>query len=149
MTANCCDPVTDAKLFAPATIKLAASAVLVDADGKVLIAERPAGKLLAGKWEFPGGKLEAEETPEAAVVRELREEIGIKTCAGCLSPLTFISHSFDIFHLLMPVFICRQWEGIPQPCEGQALKWVKPSQLPKVDMLESNALVVRVIMDQI
>nr|WP_206456056.1 (deoxy)nucleoside triphosphate pyrophosphohydrolase [Aurantimonas marina] len=108
---------------------LVVACALIDADGRLLIAERPAGKPLAGLWEFPGGKVEPGETPEATLIRELREELGIVTKAACLAPLTFASHSYDDFHLLMPLYICRRYEGIPAPREGQRLKWVRATQL--------------------
>ncbi len=105
------------------------AAALVDADGRVLIARRPEGKALAGLWEFPGGKLGANETPEEALIRELREELGIEVKAPCLAPLTFASHAYEDFHLLMPLYVCRRWEGFVQPLEGQALKWAPPKEL--------------------
>ncbi len=108
---------------------LVSAVALVDADGRVLLAQRPEGKSMAGLWEFPGGKVEAGETPEAALVRELQEELGIDTWQSCLAPLSFASHTYDNFHLLMPLFICRKWQGIPQPREGQLLKWVRPMVL--------------------
>ncbi len=108
---------------------LVVACALIDADGRVLIAERPAGKSLAGLWEFPGGKLEPGETPEASLIRELREELGIETQAACLAPLTFASHSYDDFHLLMPLYVCRRFQGIPSPQEGQRIKWVRPNAL--------------------
>ncbi len=108
---------------------LVVACALIDADGRLLIAERPAGKPLAGLWEFPGGKVESGETPEATLIRELREELGIVTKAACLAPLTFASHSYEDFHLLMPLYICRRYEGIPAPREGQRLKWVRATQL--------------------
>lgn len=108
---------------------LVAACALVDADGRVLIARRPEGKPMAGLWEFPGGKVEAGETPEASLIRELREELGIDTQASCLAPLTFASHSYENFHLLMPVFVCRRWSGRPEPREGQELAWVRPVRL--------------------
>jgi len=114
---------------APRKLLLVVACALVDADGRVLIAQRPEGKQLAGLWEFPGGKLEPGETPEEAVVRELREELGIETKVACLAPLTFASHSYESFHLLMPLFVCRRFWGIPAPQEGQALKWVRPAKL--------------------
>jgi 8-oxo-dGTP diphosphatase len=105
------------------------AAALVDADGRVLIAQRPEGKAMAGLWEFPGGKLGANEAPEAALIRELREELGISVKAARLAPLTFASHAYADFHLLMPLYVCRRWEGFVQPLEGQALKWVRPKDL--------------------
>ena len=110
-------------------IVLVTAVALVDADGRVLLAQRPEGKSLAGLWEFPGGKVEPGETPEAALIRELHEELGIDTHASCLAPLTFASHSYDDFHLLMPLFICRRWKGIAQPREGQRLAWVRSQDL--------------------
>lgn len=108
---------------------LVVAVALVDADGRVLIAQRPKGKALAGLWEFPGGKLAPGERPEAALIRELREELGIAVKAACLAPLTFASHAYDDFHLLMPLYVCRRWEGFVQPLEGQALKWVRPQEM--------------------
>ncbi|HDZ72905.1 MAG TPA: (deoxy)nucleoside triphosphate pyrophosphohydrolase [Aurantimonas coralicida] len=108
---------------------LVVACALIDADGRLLIAERPVGKPLAGLWEFPGGKVEPGETPEATLIRELHEELGIVTKAACLAPLTFASHSYEDFHLLMPLYICRRYEGIPVPREGQRLKWVRATQL--------------------
>lgn len=102
---------------------------LVDADGRVLISKRPEGKALAGLWEFPGGKLEAGETPEECLVRELKEELGIVTKVACLAPLTFASHAYDTFHLFMPLYVCRRFEGIPTGIEGQEIKWVYPRKL--------------------
>ena len=108
---------------------LVSAVALVDVEGRVLLAQRPEGKSMAGLWEFPGGKVEPGETPEAALIRELQEELGIGTWQSCLAPLTFASHSYEDFHLLMPLFICRKWEGIPQAREGQVLKWVKGQDL--------------------
>ena len=108
---------------------LVAACALVDADGRVLLAQRPSDKSMAGLWEFPGGKVEAGERPEEALIRELREELGISVQEACLAPLSFASHSYPTFHLLMPLFICRRWQGIAQPCEGQLLKWVRPAKL--------------------
>ncbi|MFD0982172.1 8-oxo-dGTP diphosphatase MutT [Tropicimonas aquimaris] len=108
---------------------LVSAVALVDRDGRVLLAQRPEGKSMAGLWEFPGGKVEPGETPEAALIRELQEELGIDTWASCLAPLTFASHSYDSFHLLMPLFICRKWNGNPVSRENQALKWVRAAQL--------------------
>lgn len=116
-----------------------AACALIDADGRVLIARRPEGKSMAGLWELPGGKIEAGETPEQAVIRELDEELGVSIRPECLSPLTFASHAYDSFHLLMPVFVCRRWHGIPRPSEHAAIKWVRPQRMrdypmPPADM---------------
>jgi 8-oxo-dGTP diphosphatase len=110
-------------------IMLVVACALVDPDRRVLIAQRPAGKPFAGLWEFPGGKLENGETPEAALIRELDEELGISTEAACLAPLTFVSHPYENVHLLMPLYICRKWKGTPLPREHTALKWVRPQAL--------------------
>jgi len=111
------------------TTVLVAACALIDADGRVLIAERPAGKAMAGLWEFPGGKVEAGERPEECLIRELAEELGIAVNEACLAPLTFASHNYPDFHLLMPLYVCRRWEGIVTPQEGQRLAWVKPNRL--------------------
>lgn len=110
-------------------LALVVAAALVDVDGKVLIARRPEGKALAGLWEFPGGKVEPEERPEQALIRELAEELGIAVKPACLAPLSFASHAYDDFHLLMPLYVCRRWDGFVRPLEGQALKWVKAGAL--------------------
>ena len=125
---------------------LVAAVALIDADGRVLLAQRPEGKSMAGLWEFPGGKVEPDETPEAALIRELHEELGIDTWTSCLAPLTFASHSYPDFHLLMPVFACRRWQGIARPQEGQQLAWVRakdlrdypmpPADVPLIPMLQ-------------
>ncbi|WP_336055479.1 (deoxy)nucleoside triphosphate pyrophosphohydrolase [Nitratireductor sp. CH_MIT9313-5] len=108
---------------------LVVACALVDADGRVLITQRPEGKSLAGLWEFPGGKVDPGEVPEEALIRELKEELGIETKTSCLAPLTFASFSYDSFHLLMPLYVCRRFWGIPEGREGQALKWVRPNKL--------------------
>ncbi|MBV8440034.1 MAG: (deoxy)nucleoside triphosphate pyrophosphohydrolase [Hyphomicrobiales bacterium] len=108
---------------------LVVAASLVDADGRVLLSQRPKGKALEGLWEFPGGKIDRNERPEDALVRELREELGIVVKVPCLAPLTFASYAYDDFHLLMPLFVCRKWEGMVQPLDGQALKWVRPKDI--------------------
>lgn len=114
---------------------LVSAVALIDPDGRVLLAQRPEGKSMAGLWEFPGGKVEAGETPEAALIRELEEELGINTWQSCLAPLTFASHAYEDFHLLMPLFACRKWQGIPQPQEGQSLKWVRKQDLRSLSLI--------------
>ena len=113
---------------------LVAAGALIDTDGRVLIAQRPAGKLMAGLWEFPGGKVESGERPEQSLIRELTEELGIVVREECLAPLTFASHLYPEFHLLMPLFVCRRWEGIVAAREGQKLKWVRPNDLRNYPM---------------
>lgn len=113
---------------------LVVAAALVDEEGRVLVTQRPPGKSMAGKWEFPGGKVEAQETPEQALIRELKEELDIDVTHNCLAPLSFASHTYDDFHLLMPLFVCRKWQGVVRPTEGQAMQWVKPVQLFKLEM---------------
>lgn len=120
---------------------------LVDSDGRVLLAQRPAGKKLAGLWEFPGGKLHHGETPESALVRELREELGIDVSESCLAPLTFASHAYDSFHLLMPLYVCRRWEGQPKPCEGQQLAWVRPTRLSDYPMPPADRPLIAMLCD--
>ena len=115
-------------------VVLVAAVALVDRDGRVLIARRPPEKSMAGLWEFPGGKIEPGETPEAALVREVQEELGITIKPPCLSPLTFASHDYEDFHLFMPLFVCRVWEGFATPREGQELKWVPPTKLNEYPM---------------
>ena len=121
-------------MIEPSPIVLVAAAALVDGDGRVLLQQRPEGKEMAGLWEFPGGKVEAGETPEACLIRELKEELAIDVTAVCLAPLTFASHSYERFHLLMPLYICRRWDGIARACEGQVLKWAfKDFPMPPAD----------------
>ena len=117
---------------------LVVACALVDVDMRVLLAQRPEGKAMAGLWEFPGGKIDAGETPEAALIRELREELDIETKSACLAPLTFASHAYDDFHLLMPLFICRRWCGTPRAREGQNLKWVRAKDLRDYPMPEAD-----------
>jgi len=126
---------------------LVAACALVDADGRVLLAQRPEGKQLAGLWEFPGGKVEPGETPEECLIRELHEELGIETDIPCLAPLTFASHSYDDFHLLMPLYVCRRFRGIAQPKEGQGLKWVRPKQMRDYPMPPADAPLIQFLID--
>jgi len=126
---------------------LVVAVALVDADDRVLIAKRPEGKQLAGLWEFPGGKLEAGERPEDALIRELREELGITVKPPCLAPLTFASHAYDDFHLLMPLFVCRKWEGFVRPLEGQELKWVRAKALRDHPMPPADAPLIPALVE--
>jgi 8-oxo-dGTP diphosphatase len=126
---------------------LVAAVALIDADGRVLLAQRPEGKTLAGLWEFPGGKVEPNETPELALIRELKEELGIDTWRSCLAPLTFASHSYSDFHLLMPLFACRRWQGIPQPQEGQRLVWAHAGELRNYPMPPADLPLLPILYD--
>lgn len=126
---------------------LVSAVALVDVDGRVLIAQRPEGKSMAGLWEFPGGKVEPGETPEAALIRELQEELGIDTWQSCLAPLTFASHSYDDFHLLMPLFVCRKWKGVPRSRENQAFKWVRAHDLKNYPMPSADIPLIPVLRD--
>ena len=128
-------------------IVLVAAVALIDKDGRVLLAQRPEGKSLAGLWEFPGGKVEPGESPETALIRELHEELGIDTWGSCLAPLTFASHSYETFHLLMPLFACRRWSGTPQPREGQRLAWVAPARLRDYPMPPADEPLIPVLQD--
>ena len=121
--------------------------MLIDRDGRVLLSPRPSGKSMAGLWEFPGGKVENGEVPEEALIRELKEELGIDTWCSCLAPLSFASHSYEDFHLLMPVFVCRKWVGSPTPMEGQALKWVNRDKLKDYPMPPADIPIIAVIRD--
>ena len=126
---------------------LVSAVALIDVDGRVLLAQRPEGKAMAGLWEFPGGKVEPGETPETALIRELHEEIGVDTWTSCLAPLTFASHSYEAFHLLMPLFVCRKWEGMPMGREGQALKWVRPADLRSWPMPPADLPLIAILRD--
>jgi 8-oxo-dGTP diphosphatase len=126
---------------------LVVACALVDEDRRVLIAQRPEGKQLAGLWEFPGGKLDAGERPEAALIRELKEELGIDVKEPCLAPLTFASHAYPDFHLLMPLYICRRWEGVVGSREGQALKWVRPHKLRDFPMPPADEPLIPMLID--
>jgi 8-oxo-dGTP diphosphatase len=126
---------------------LVAAAALVDADGRVLLAQRPPGKSMAGLWEFPGGKVNAGETPEAALIRELTEELGVDVTASCLAPFTFASYSYPDFHLLMPLYVCRKWSGTPVAREGQQLAWVRPARLGDYPMPPADKPLVAMLRD--
>ncbi|MBR9767803.1 MAG: 8-oxo-dGTP diphosphatase MutT [Paracoccaceae bacterium] len=128
-------------------IILVSAVALIDPDGRVLLAQRPEGKSMAGLWEFPGGKVEAGETPEDALVRELHEELGIETWSSCLAPLTFASHTYDDFHLLMPLFACRKWDGIVQGKEGQKLAWVQAKDLKEYPMPPADIPIISILRD--
>ncbi len=126
---------------------LVAAVALIDKEGRVLLAQRPEGKSMAGLWEFPGGKVEPSETPEAALIRELREELGIDTWSSCLAPLTFASHNYNDFHLLMPLYACRKWQGIVTPLEGQKLAWVRPAGLRDYPMPPADLPLIPILRD--
>ncbi len=128
-------------------ILLVAAVALVDVDGRVLLAQRPEGKAMAGLWEFPGGKLGPGETPEACLIRELKEELGIDVTASCLGPFTFASHAYEDFHLLMPLYLCRVWEGLVAPCEGQTLKWLRPGDMGDYPMPAADVPLVAMLRD--
>ncbi|MES5098011.1 8-oxo-dGTP diphosphatase MutT [Agrobacterium sp. BA1120] len=128
-------------------ILLVAACALIDQDGRILLAQRPEGKSLAGLWEFPGGKVESGETPEETLIRELEEELGIKTKVACLAPLTFASHTYETFHLLMPLYVCRRYEGIPRGAEGQPIKWVKPQALRDYPMPPADEPLIPYLQD--
>ena len=128
-------------------IVLVTAVALIDIDGRVLLAERPEGKPMAGLWEFPGGKVNTGETPEAALIRELAEELGVDVTASCLAPLTFASYSYPAFHLLMPLYVCRKWSGIPGAREGQQLAWVRPVRLGDYPMPPADKPLVAMLRD--
>ncbi len=130
-------------------IVLVSAVALVDRDGRVLIARLPEGKPMAGLWEFPGGKVDANETPEAALIRELHEELGIQVPERCLAPLTFASHAYEDFHLLMPLYVCRNWDGAVTAREGQELKWVRPMRLADYDMPPADKPLVAMVRDML
>ena len=132
-----------------ANMILVVACALVDGDGRVLVAERPAGKNMAGLWEFPGGKVEADETPEAALIRELKEELSIDVTAACLAPLSFASHAYDDFHLLMPLYVCRKWDGQIVPREGQNTKWLRPRDLFDLPMPPADEPLIAALRDAV
>lgn len=129
------------------TLLLVVAAALIDADDRILIAQRPLGKTLAGLWEFPGGKLEPGERPEQALIRELREELGLTVDPACLAPLTFASHAYPDFHLLMPLYVCRKWQGLATAREGQALKWVRAGHLRRHPMPPADEPLIPPLID--
>lgn len=128
-------------------VLLVSAVALIDPDGRILLAQRPEGKSLAGLWEFPGGKVEPGESPETALIRELHEELGIDTFASCLAPLTFASHSYPDFHLLMPLFACRKWQGMVRPREGQNLAWVRAADLRRYPMPPADEPLIPILRD--
>ena len=130
-----------------AKLLLVVAAALVDDDGRVLVSQRPEGRSLAGLWEFPGGKVEAGERPEQALIRELAEELGIEVTEACLAPLTFASHAYPDMHLLMPLYICRRWEKLAQPLEGQTLRWIRPAALRDLPMPPADAPLIPALVD--
>jgi|SRR5579883_2271017 8-oxo-dGTP diphosphatase len=131
----------------PTPVILVVAVALVDVDGRVLLAQRPAGKAMAGLWEFPGGKVQAGETPEAALIRELKEELDIDVTEACLAPLTFASHRYERFHLLMPLYVCRRWQGMVTAREGQQLAWVRPAKLDQYQMPPADKPLVAMLRD--
>jgi 8-oxo-dGTP diphosphatase len=138
---------TAAKRPGALPLVLVAAVALIDADGRVLLARRPQGKAMAGLWEFPGGKVHEGETPEAALIRELKEELGIDTAESCLAPFAFASHGYPDFHLLMPLFACRRWTGTPAALEGQELAWVRPQRLAEYPMPPADRPLVAMLQD--
>jgi 8-oxo-dGTP diphosphatase len=131
----------------PRKLLLVAACALIDPDGRVLIAQRPEGKAMAGLWEFPGGKIEPGERPEETLIRELQEELSLTVKEACLAPFSFASHTYEDFHLLMPLYVCRRWEGTPVPREHQALKWVKPKDLGQYPMPPADLPLIPMLRD--
>jgi 8-oxo-dGTP diphosphatase len=143
-----CDPTNQCpELYIKMPFKYVSCGVLVDSAGKILIATRPEGKDMVGLWEFPGGKLKEMESPEIALARELREELGIETSPSCMYPLTFVSHRYSDFHLIMLVFVCRKWNGTPMPLEKQQLKWVSPKELVNFEMPPADLALIAAVRD--
>jgi len=133
----------------PKPVLFVAACALLDADGRILIAKRPEEKAMAGLWEFPGGKIEPGETPEQAVVRELREELSVEPCERCLHPFAFVSHPYDDFHIVMPLFLCRTWDGFPHPNEGQELAWVRKEKLRDYQMSAADISLAAELRDRL
>jgi len=130
-------------------VLLVVACALIDTDGRILISQRPDGKDLAGKWEFPGGKVDEGERPEQALIRELHEELGIEPCEGCVQPFSFVSHAFANHHLLMPLYLCRQWDGIARPQEGQAIRWVFSDRLLEFDLAPADIPLAQELRDRL
>ncbi|MBI3419779.1 MAG: (deoxy)nucleoside triphosphate pyrophosphohydrolase [Proteobacteria bacterium] len=128
---------------------LVSAAALVDADGRVLLAQRPPGKDMEGLWEFPGGKVLPHETPEDALIRELKEELGVETSPACLSPVAFASHAYEKFHLLMPLYLCRNWKGVLHPHDGQEFRWVRPQELKNYAMPPADAPLIPILLEKL
>ena len=147
MSSGCWDPASTPAPDPDRRVLLVVAVAMVDVDGRVLLARRPPGKPMAGLWEFPGGKVHAGETPEGALVRELREELGVDTAASCLAPFTFASHTYPDFHLLMPLYVCRTWEGTPAPREGQELAWARPNDMGRYAMPPADVPLVAMLRD--
>lgn len=130
-------------------VLLVAACALIDQDGRILMSQRPIGKDFAGKWEFPGGKMEANETPEQTVVRELREELGVEPCERCLQPFSFVTYDYERFSLFMPLFLCRQWDGFVRPREGQSVRWLYPERIVELDLVPADEPLAREIRDRL
>lgn len=130
-------------------VLLVAACALIDQDGRILMSQRPEGKDLSGKWEFPGGKMEVNETPEQTVVRELREELSIEPCERCLQPFSFVTHDYERFSLFMPLFLCRQWDGFVRPRERQAVRWLYPDRIVELDLVPADEPLAREIRDRL
>ncbi len=134
-------------MFKP--VLMVAACALIDQDGRILMSQRPLGKDFAGQWEFPGGKMELNETPEQTVIRELREELGIEPCERCLQPFSFASHEYETFNLFMPLFLCRQWDGFARPKEGQNIRWVFPERLLELNLVPADISLATEIRDRL
>lgn len=139
--------ITEARPMHQQDIQLISAVALIDSDGRILLAQRPEGKVFAGFWEFPGGKIEAGETPESALVRELDEELGVDTKDSCLAPLGFASHEYETHHMILLLYVCRKWSGKPHPKEGGTLRWMMPARLRDVEMPPANSQLISVIQD--